>query len=64
MKFPSAPAWGQANCKGGGDVSNLAGAEEAQREDARSGVIAERRPRRSKRLPKPNAKYYGPQWDN
>jgi hypothetical protein len=45
-------------------VSNLAGAEEAQKEDARSGAIAERRLRRSKRLPKPNAKYYGPQWDN
>jgi hypothetical protein len=42
------------------NVSNLAGADEAQKEDAQSGAIAERRPRRSKRLPKPNAKYYGP----
>jgi hypothetical protein len=59
MQFPSAPAWGQANCKGGGYVSNLAGEDEAQKEDARSGAIAERRPRRSKSFSKPNTKYYG-----
>jgi hypothetical protein len=49
--FPLAPAWGQAGCLGGGDVSSAATSE-----DGPSG------PRKSRRERRPNVRCAGPEW--
>ncbi|CAO2151592.1 unnamed protein product [Urochloa humidicola] len=55
QKFPYAPAWGQADSQGGGDVSTVPSTDKDQEEVAAG-------PRTSARERKPNSRVTGPEW--
>jgi hypothetical protein len=61
-RFPFAPTWGQAGCLQRENVSNLMASKHGGKEKAEDDGPSRSGPRRSKRIPKPNSRFAGPEW--